>query len=146
MGGPLITLYGWMQELFLCICFKCSQRYGTLKGSFWKCIPPAWCCPRSITGSRAPWDSSVRLVSLSQSPETANRRVGGDLSSFPLHLSLLFVLVSIDEQQPSILSSSETKCCRYSRPASSKLAAWPSFSSLGRLHKAIALPWGEKCN
>lgn len=84
----------------------------------------------------------MSLVSLSQSLETVQREEG-DLSSFPLHLSLLFVLVSIDEQQPSILFPSETKCCRYSRPASSKLAAWPSFSSLGRLHKAIALPWGK---
>lgn len=48
---------------------------------------------------------------------------GGDLSSFPLQLSSLFVLVSRDEQQPSVLSSSETKCCLCSRPASSKLAA-----------------------
>lgn len=63
----------------------------------------------------------------------------------PFPFTYLFCLSRffVDEQQPSILFSSETKCCRYSRPASSKLAAWPSFSSLGRLHKAIPLPWGK---
>lgn len=71
-----------------------------VKLSFAESVPLLWLVPVQSQVGSAVRCGPPPFKPVSFSRARRQRSADRDLSSFPLHLSLLFVLVSIDEQQP----------------------------------------------